>query len=246
MKFTAPIFILKQHAKALSRKEKIPLHQALDRIANREGFSAWGLLAAKAALAEPDKALFARLSPGDMVLIASRPGHGKTLLGLDLAIKAMRRGDHAAFFTLEFTRANVADCFTSLGETMEHFADRFVVDTSDRICADYITERLANAAPKSFVVVDYLQLLDQKRQNADLMTQVQKLKAFARERELIVVCLSQIDRSYDPTIRSWPNVGDVRLPNPLDLSLFDRTCFLNQGRLHSAGTTWRRLSPEKL
>src|SRR5215470_17176943 len=47
MKLSAPIFILKQQAKALSRSEKIPLHAALDRIANREGFAAWSLLAAK-------------------------------------------------------------------------------------------------------------------------------------------------------------------------------------------------------
>jgi replicative DNA helicase len=83
------------------------------------------------------------------------------------------------------------------------------------------------------VVIDYLQLLDQKRQHPDLAEQVQRLKRFALERQLIVLCLSQIDRSYDPAQRPWPGMSDVRLPNPLDLGLFTRTCFLNQGRLHS-------------
>src|SRR4030095_15580951 len=111
MKFTAPIFILKQHAKVLSRKEKIPLHQALDRIASREGFSAWSLLAAKVASERPSEKFLEQLSPGDLALIAARPGQGKTLFSLKLAVETMRRGNRAAFFTLECTRADVDRCF---------------------------------------------------------------------------------------------------------------------------------------
>jgi replicative DNA helicase len=231
MKLTAPIFILKHRAKTLSRKEKIPLHEALDRIANSEGFSAWSLLSAKAAADEPTAALFARLAPGELVLIASRPGQGKTLLALELTVRAMQRGDSAAFFTLDLTVANVAERLESMGGQLDRYADRFLIDTSDRICADYIADRLASAPPSTFVVIDYLQLLDQKRQNAELMAQVQRLRRLAHERQLIVVCLSQIDRNYDSAARPWPNRADVRLPNPMDLDLFDRMCFLNQGRM---------------
>lgn len=230
MKLTAPIFILKQQAKALSRKEKIPLHQALDRIADREGFSAWSLLSAKAA-DEPSAQFLAQLAPGDLVLMASRPGQGKTLLGLDLAIKTMRQGNQAAFFTLEFTQADVAECFKMMGEALGDFTDRFRIDDSDQICADYIIDRLAAAPAKMLVVIDYLQLLDQKRQHPDLMTQVRQLKNFAQARQLIIVCLSQIDRRYDSAKQPSPGMEDVRLPNSLDLGLFSRTCFLNQGRL---------------
>lgn len=87
-------------------------------------------------------------------------------------------------------------------------------------------------APRgTLVVVDYLQLLDQRRENADLMIQVRTLKSFARDQGLIVVFVSQIDRSYDPAARSCPDLRDVRLPNPLDLKLFDKTCFLNNGEV---------------
>jgi replicative DNA helicase len=231
MKLTAPIFILKQQAKVLSRKEKIPLHRALDRIANREGFSAWSLLSAKSASDESCAKFLARLSPGELALVASRPGQGKTLLSLDLAIKTVRRGNLAAFFTLEFTRVQVAACLKTIGEELGNFGDRFLVDDSDEICADYIVARLASAPANMLVVIDYLQLLDQKRENPELMGQVQRLKRFARDRQLIVVCLSQIRRSYDPAKRPCPGIDDVRLPNPLDLGLFDRMCFLNQGRV---------------
>ena len=79
------------------------------------------------------------------------------------------------------------------------------------------------------MVIDYLQLLDQKRESPPLAAQVRALKFFARERQLVIVFISQIDRGYDPGTKPCPDMQDVRLPNPLDLALFDKTCFLNNG-----------------
>ena len=107
----------------------------------------------------------------------------------------------------------------------------FDVDCSDAISADYIAKRMAAAPRGSLVVVDYLQLLDQRRKNSALTVQVRALKSFARDKGLIVVFVSQIDRSYDPSIKPCPDLDDVRLPNPLDLKLFDKTCFLNQAEV---------------
>lgn len=236
MKLSAPIYILKQQAKALSRKEDVPLHQALNRIAVREGFSAWSLLSAKAKSEKPVSTLLAQLRPGELVLLGARPGQGKTLLGLGLAIQSMRHGNQAAFFTLEFTQSNVGQCFKAMGEDLREFLDRMLVDDSDRICADYIIAKLASVSENTLVVIDYLQLLDQKRENTDLMHQVQQLRNFARERQLIILCLSQIDRRFDPEKRPCPGISDVRLPNPLDLGLFDRMCFLNRGKMQIASS----------
>lgn len=231
MKLSAPISVLKQRAKAVSRNEGVPLHQALDRIAKQEGFVAWSLLAAKTAVNEPVSTLLAQLRAGDLVLLGARPGQGKTLLSIELAIQTMRRGSQAAFFTLDFTSTDVANCFKALGEDLGAFSDRFRVDESDEICAEYILAKLASAPANTLVVIDYLQLLDQKREHSDLMRQVQLLKNFASERRLTVLCLSQIDRRYNATDRSCPGAGDVRLPNPLDLSLFDKMCFLHQSTI---------------
>lgn len=232
MKLSAPIYILKQQAKVLSRKEKIPLHQALDRIAGREGFKAWSQLSSVASTADSQAAtLWSQLIPGDLMLIGARPNQGKTLLSLGLAIESMKQGGRAAFFTLDFTRRDVAECFTVLDQDLKSFDDQFLIDDSDRISADYIIARLASAPPNMLVVIDYLQLLDQQRASPSLADQIQRLKRFARERKLIIVCLSQIDRSYDAVQKPYPELSDVRLPNPLDLKLFDRACFLNQGKM---------------
>ena len=237
MRLSAPIFILKQQAKSLSRKSKIPLHKALDQIAHREGFSTWSLLCSKVAAQDPATTLLEQLHPGDLVLLAARPGQGKTLLALGLAIKSIRQGNQAAFFTLDFTLADVDDRLQHVGENRSHYADRFLVDDSDEICADYIIARLVSARAKTLVVIDYLQLLDQRRNTPTLMHQVKRLKAFARAQRVIILCLSQIDRSYDRSGRPCPDMNDVRLPNPLDLRLFNAACFLNQGKMRMTAAT---------
>ena len=109
MKLSAPIYHLKRKAKRLSREEGVPLHDALDRIAATEGFSAWSMLAAKAAAMTPAIRLFPQFRPGDLVLVGARPGQGKTLMSLELAVEAMKSGHRAAFFSLEYTEKDVLD-----------------------------------------------------------------------------------------------------------------------------------------
>lgn len=231
MRLSAPIYHLKRRAKRLSREEGIPLHTALDRIAATEGFSAWSMLAAKAAAVAPANRLFPQFRPGDLVLVGARPGHGKTLMSLELAVEAMKAGSRAAFFSLEYTEKDVLDRFRVIGVDPAQFADMFEIDCSDAISADYVVKQMAVAPRGTVVVIDYLQLLDQRRENPDLTVQVRALKSFARDKGLIVVFISQIDRSYDPSIKSCPDLSDVRLPNPLDLKLFDKTCFLNNSEV---------------
>ncbi|MET0280858.1 MAG: DNA helicase [Steroidobacteraceae bacterium] len=231
MKFSAPIYILKQQAKALSRKDAIPLHDALDRIARREGFDRWSLLAASWSTDKSSNSLLRLLRPGELVLLAARPGQGKTLLSLGLAAEWMARGDRAAFFTLEFTRADVLRCLDVLEQDVKAFRGLFTVDDSDGISADHIASRLGSPPPNMFIVIDYLQLLDQRRDTPPLAQQVRRLKHFARQHRAIIVCLSQIDRRYDPMIKPLPALTDIRLPNPLNLKLFDKACLLSQGKV---------------
>jgi len=230
MKLSAPIYRLKREAKLLARKDNIPLHEALNRVARREGHSRWSLLAKKLAATQPAEKLFARLSPGDLLLVGARPGQGKTLLSLGLAVEAMKSGNRAAFFSLEYTEADVVDRLRAIGVERAEFATLFAFDGSDAVNADYIIEALELAPPGTLVVVDYLQLLDQKRANPELAVQLRALKTFAQDRGLIIVCISQIDRSYDPAKKRFPDIGDVRLPNPVDLHLFNKTCFLREGK----------------
>lgn len=241
MPLTVPVYRLKQQARALARRKGIPLHAALDRIAAREGFSSWSLLAARLAAAmgagtTPAAEAFRRLSPGDLALVGARPGHGKTLMGLRLAVEAMRAGRRAAFFSLEYTERDLLERFRAIGVEPAAFEPLFTFDCSDAICAGYIAERLAAAPRGTLAVVDYLQLLDQRRDTPDLASQVRALAALAGERGLVLVFIAQIDRRYDPARKPLPDLDDVRLPNPLDLSLFAKACFLHDGAMRFHAT----------
>ena len=103
----------------------------------------------------------------------------------------------------------------------------------EAVCTDLPSEapRQGSETRGGIVVVDYLQVLDQKRNTPELADQVRALKAFARARGLIITLISQIHRSYDPCAKPCPDLTDVRLPNPLDLSLLNKTCFLNNGEV---------------
>lgn len=81
------------------------------------------------------------------------------------------------------------------------------------------------------MVFDYIQLLDQKRENPELSAQVGTLKIFARQHGMILVFIAQIDRSLEMAQKILPDIGDIRLPNPLDLQLFDKSSFLNNGKM---------------
>jgi replicative DNA helicase len=236
MRLSAPVYQLRRKAKLLSREARIPLHEALDRVAAQEGVAGWSLLVAQASSEAPAGKLLARLSEGDLVLVGARPGHGKTLMSLELAVEAMKSGSPAVFFTLEYVENDVWDRFRAIGVEQAKFDGLFEFDNSDDISADYIVRKLARAPRGTLVVIDYLQLLDQKRENPELMYQVRTLRSFARANGLIFVFISQINRSYDPLTKPFPDLADVRLPNPLDLTLFSKTCFLNNGEVQFQAT----------
>jgi replicative DNA helicase len=232
LKPSIPLYRLKRQAKVVSRQQKVPLHEALDRIAASEGFSTWSLLAASANATSPAARLYAVLKPGDLLLIAARPGQGKTFLSMQLVLEAIKSGNRAVFFTLEYTVTNFVDCLNAVSADWHAHRDRLWFDDSEAISADHIVKNLAAAEPNTLAVIDYLQLLDQRRDKPELAHQIGQLKAFARKRGVILVFISQIDRSYDPSKKDFPDFNDVRLPNPLDTALLDKACFLRKGEIH--------------
>jgi len=87
--------------------------EALNRIEERvaSGGKVNGL---ETGLGDLDRYL-AGLKPGQVVVIAARPGGGKTSLALNLAVHVTREYGPALFFSLEMTRAELADRMLALG-----------------------------------------------------------------------------------------------------------------------------------
>jgi replicative DNA helicase len=231
MRLSAPIYRLKRQAKLLSRNTGIPLNEALNKTAEDEGFQSWSLLAARYAADSPTARILAKLSPGDLVLLGARQGHGKTLMALEIIVEAIKAGGQGAFYTLDDNESDVMKRLHSLGATPEMLGDAFILDTSDAINADYIIEQLRDAPRGTVLAIDYLQILDQRRENPEINGQVAALRAFAQRAGVIIILISQIDRKFELSAEALPNLTDVRMPNPLDLALFNKTCFLNDGEL---------------
>lgn len=230
MKLSAPIFQLKRRAKLLAKAGNLPLHAALDEIARQEGFARWSLLSARAAARSLSETLLSRLDDGDLLLVAGRPGHGKTVLGLQLLLDAARLGRRAVFFTLEFTDEQARTHLRALEKPPLDGADKVEIVTTEAMSADTIMRHLAGAAPRTVAVIDYLQILDQQRSKPALSEQVRALSDYAKTTGLILGFLSQIDRSFDPNAKRLPDIGDIRLPNLVDLGLFTKALFLHNGQ----------------
>jgi replicative DNA helicase len=228
VKLSAPVYRLKRAARDIARREDIPLHAALDRVAAGEGYPRWSLLAdARQTLGAPE--ILARLDPGTMLLIAARPGQGKTRLGLAIATEAARTGRRGTFFSLEAAPGDLLRGLDAIGADRRAIDAGFAFDDSEEIGSRYIAARMETAPRGAVAVVDYLQLLDQRRDKPDLATQVLDLAAFARASGVIVVVLSQIDRGYDPAGGAPPDFADLRRADAFDAGCFDRACFLQDG-----------------
>lgn len=229
MQLSAPIYQLKRRAKLLARDEKIPLHQAQDRIACEEGFAAWSLLASRAAIHNPAHEILSALTDGDMFLLGARPGHGKTLLGLEILLSAIGKNKRAVFFTLEYTEQETIERIRSIDIRALGSSPEIVA--SDAISADFIIQYLAYAPRGTVAIIDYLQILDQQRSKPPLAEQLDSLRAFSQRTGVILGFTSQIDRSFDPKLATSPGFTDIRLPNPIPAGIFSKTWFFHEGRL---------------
>lgn len=235
MRLSAPPSELKRRARRLSRAEGIPLHAALDRLARAEGFARWSLLAARAAEARSspplDPPLLERLAPGDRLLLAARPRQGKTLMALRLLLDAARQGRRAVFYTLEFTEAETRAHLRRLAGPDAALARAPEIVARDDIDAARIAAELESGPPGAVAVVDYLQILDQRRTTPPLALQVAALESAARRSGATLVVQSQIDRGWTPGAAPTPGLAHLRRPNPFPVEAFSHACFLHAGAM---------------
>lgn len=229
-KLTQPVYRLRSLAKSLSKSKQLPLNQALDQVAQQQGFSHWAALmaAAKDLLPQDLDALAHYLNPGDLALVAARPQLGKTRLAVKMMLDLAQANTSSAYaFSLDFTQGQMQACVNSMATSDESLD--VSIDCSDEICAQYIESQLAaKLRAGDIVLIDYLQRLDEKRSLPPLQDQVEQLKQLAQTHQAIVIFICQLDRHHQALM---PQLTDIRLPNPLDLNLFNKVMILSEGNL---------------
>ncbi|GBU23801.1 DNA helicase [Fibrobacteria bacterium R8-3-H12] len=178
------------------------------------------------------------MRPGEMIVLAAPPSIGKTALALSIANNAIMSGKSVVFFTLEMTTGEIATRLVSMNSRVNslhilnanlQFGEREKVqaavelyvktniridDSSEIKVADM---RMTCNAIKcktgalDLVVVDYLQLIESsKKENQTIaMGDISRsLKIMAKELNVPVLCLSQLNRGYKDGKISLYNLRD--------------------------------------
>ena len=231
MKLSAPVHELRSRAKTLRQQQGITHTEALDIIARQEGYSAWSLLISRVSDTTPSSLADVQhcLQPGELILLGARPQMGKTLFACSLAASVLQEADQQVWiFSLAETVQGLQH------RSLANLPDKTlpancIIDCDDAICADYIIAKVNNTIRQGdLILIDYLQILDEVRTKPSLQIQVEKLRTFARNTGCIMVFIAQIDRKVLNRESVIPTRRDVRLPNPLDLNLFDRALLLHR------------------
>jgi len=181
------------------------------------------------------------LHPGQLVVIAARPGLGKSTVALDFARSAsIRYGLASVFFSLEMTRNEITmrllsaearvplhhmrtgsmsdDDWNKLARKMSEVSSApLYIDDSPNMNMMEIRakcRRLKQRHDLRLIVVDYLQLMTSGKRVESRQQEVaefsRSLKLLAKELEVPVVALSQLNRGPEQRTDKRPMLADLR------------------------------------
>lgn len=181
--------------------------------------------------------LTAGLQPGDLVILAGRPSMGKTALALNIAEFAGGQGRGAGIFSLEMTKEQLYNrLWASISRVDSRKLRTGQVDAADfpkltegagRLSqypifiddtATTLTEIRAKARRLKIekniglLVIDYLQLIDGNGENRqqEVSEISRSLKRLAKELDIPIIALSQLNRGLENRPDKRPIMADLR------------------------------------
>ncbi len=181
----------------------------------------------------------AGLHPTNLVIVAARPGMGKTALALNISQNVALNGNTVAIFSLEMSREEVVtrmlcakgridsqklrtgslteNDFTKLSNAAGAlYKQNIFVDDSPGLTVTEIRakcRRLRRKPGLDLVVVDYLQLMNgsgQENRQQEIAMISRSLKNLARELHVPIIALSQLNRGVESREDKRPRLGDLR------------------------------------
>ena len=178
------------------------------------------------------------LNKSDLILIAARPGMGKTSFAINIATNVARRGDReVAVFSLEMSREQLATRMLSTEALVDSHKLRSGYLTNDDwvrlatsagvlsglpmyfddtagVTVQQIKAKLRRMKNIGLVVIDYLQLMTStlKTDNRVLVISeiTRQLKIMAKELDIPVILLSQLSRGPESRNDKRPMLSDLR------------------------------------
>ena len=187
------------------------------------------------------------LHAGQMIIVAARPGMGKSTLGLDLARSAsIKHGLCSVFFSLEMTKSEIVMRLISAeaGVPLNHIrkgemkdedwnrianktaqvsrAPLFIDDSPNLTMMEIRAKarRLKQRYDLKLVIIDYMQLMSSGKRVESRQIEVsefsRQIKLLAKELEVPVVALSQLNRGPESRQDKKPMLSDLRESGSLE------------------------------
>ncbi len=177
---------------------------------------------------------------GDLVIIAARPAMGKTALVLNMALKAIERNEGVAFFSLEMPAEQLMlrllsaktsiplqalrvgdlrdEQWSQLSAATDDLASKkLFVDDGGYATIHHVRSKLRKLKAQhpeiSVAIIDYLQLMsgEGKEGRQQEVSEISRgLKQLARELQIPIVALSQLNRGVESRDNKRPMLSDLR------------------------------------
>lgn len=177
---------------------------------------------------------------GDLVIIAARPAMGKTALVLNMALRAIERNEGVAFFSLEMpaeqlmlrllsAKTSIPLQALRIGDlrdeqwsqlsaaTTELSEKKLFVDDGGYATIHHVRSKLRKLKTQhpeiSVAIIDYLQLMSgegREGRQQEVSEISRGLKQLARELQIPIVALSQLNRGVESRDNKRPMLSDLR------------------------------------
>ena len=177
---------------------------------------------------------------GDLIIIAARPAMGKTAFALNLASRTLDSNLGVALFSLEMPAEQMLlrmlaaktsiplqhlrvgnmsdDEWTRLTHAYDYFAKtKLFIDDEGSLNISKLRSKLRKVKAKhpeiSIAIIDYLQLMggnSQKDRHIEVSEISRGLKLLARELEMPIIALSQLNISLENRDDKRPTLSDIR------------------------------------
>ena len=187
------------------------------------------------------------LHPGQMVIVAARPGVGKSTLALDFMRScSIKHQLPSVIFSLEMSKTEIVmrllsaeakikladmrsgrmsdDDWTRLARRMSEISEApLYIDDSPNLTMMEIrakARRLSQKAGLRLVVIDYMQLMSSGKKYESRQQEVsdfsRSIKLMAKELDVPVVAISQLNRGPEQRTDKRPQVSDLRESGSLE------------------------------
>lgn len=239
------------------------LQQTMEKIQSHDGRLVTGIATAYREFDE----MTSGLQRGDMVILAARPSMGKTAFALNLAENIALLGERVGIFSLEMNKQQLAQRLLcaraevdsqrlrrnmlrsaeldrlsmAVGELSE--APIYIDDTPGISILELRarSRRLVARYNVSFIIVDYMQLMrgsSKESRQLEVSEISRGIKALARELNVPVLCLSQLNRGAENREDHKPRLADLRESGSIEQDADVVLMLHREDRYHESDPEW--------